>query len=404
MASAAAQEIHGNFNRLSFTRNFLEWAAQDRSLISITVKTESESETYSINTIRKLQNAGFSLQTMTNLFAITKNNIQVGHASFEQLRVMCWYWNNGDQIVFPVNSENTIYLGNDGLEWIDYWPFLKKINYNSYACALPGYKLTSINKASKSEPHLLIGGQAHFGHFIMNQLVSLRANLDSNKCPSNWFSIIHPPDYTEIQRELLKHYAGLNTTKWHSLPKQNGIFEIENCAVPCIDEHAFGLIHGKGAIELKFNNREIAQGKRIYITRGIEGRNDRLLNFNKFVQDIEDLGFYVCNPSNLDFKEKLNLLGDAEIILSDSGSCWLNGLLFSNLNTKLINMFPSSILSCINQYAIGQLPMNIGLFTDNIMYPLEVSEKTKQSNSNPWYDKCIPPSKDEILSAIKNRF
>lgn len=387
-------------NELTFTRDFLEWAKDDNWLDGISVATQGPLS-HSLKTKRDLSKIGFSSQTMIVLYGMLKDRIQTGYARFRRIRVLCWYWDNGDQIVFPINSKNQVYLGNDGLEWIEFWPFLKPIGYGRYLCDLPVHKPSNSIRRYGDEFQLLICGQSHFGHFITNQLISLREDLHGHHSFGNYSSIIHPPDYEGLHKQLLAQYAGIKSDSWNTLPKINGVHEIRDCIVPCIDEHTFGLMNGKGAIELGQNHRNVTKGKRVYVTRGLAGQSDRLINYSRFVDDLKDLGFIVCNPASLSFESKLDLLGDAEVILSDSGSCWLNGLLFSNINTKIVNMFPSSLLKSLDKFAVGQLSMNLGLFVGKTMYPLEVYNNYDQSSGNTWYSLCIPPDQRQILLAIQ---
>ena len=34
-----------------------------------------------------------------------------GYARFKELEFVQWYWDNGDNIMFPINSNGSIYLG-----------------------------------------------------------------------------------------------------------------------------------------------------------------------------------------------------------------------------------------------------------------------------------------------------
>lgn len=380
---------------LTFTSDFDAWASSDANLISLHTSSPS-SFLFNAHVLNKLRLKGFSADSLVTLYSALKPAYTVGAAHFSKIRILIWYWSNGDQIIFPINSNNSVYLGNDSADWLCGWPFLVP-NFsqpNSYLLrSLPFYKLP----IEYSQPFLLITGQPHFGHFVLNQLIALR-DLSTSYPHFQSLNFLHPPGYSPFHLSLLSNYAFLNPPVHASLPSQSGIYELHNVICPAIGDNSFGLVDSKGSIESNLKNRPVMPGKYIYSTRGNKFDHDRLINYHDLIAHLKAYNFDIVNPSSLSFDAKLSLYGDAELVISDSGTCWLNSALFSNKYTSNVNFFPSSVLKTSNNFALNQLPMNLGLFLSNSMLPLDIYSSDA---SNPWYDICYPPDLNMIQSLVK---
>ena len=384
---------------VSFTSDFSEWSNNDDHLQELYLRNIQDPRVFSRHTLQSLRNIGFASDALACLYSQLPTMSQEGAARFTKIRVLTWYWDNGDQIVFPVNSRNQIYLGNDSYEWVPYWPFLSSTGDDNLTFRLHKLSTHRFNLKSTA-PSLLICGQKHFGHFVVNQLLSLYSSIKDNPLISNRNPILHPEGYTDIHWNLLGIYSGLSSASSQQLPCNSGIYEIENVIVPAIPVSPFLLSDQRGMLESSMQNRSVSNGKYIYVTRGSADSNDRIYGYSRFLETIKKLGFSVLNPTELGVLQRIQALGDAEVILSDSGSCWLNGLMFSNQHTKILNIIPKSVLSSNDILVVGQLVMNLGLFVEGLMLPLDVTDHQQNRQSNCWYDLCIPPTADDLLHRV----
>jgi len=327
-------------------------------------------------------------QSLSLLHGQMQNFYETGFASFEKMRFLCWYWGNGDKIVFPLNSKNQLYLGNDSTEWCSYWPFLKQINLNTFDCSLSESDCSSIGTDS-GEYILGVGGQSHFGHFIVNRVAALYQSVLAHPYLSTPKKILVPFDYLNLHRFILSSMIGDQEKKFQQLPSNAGIYSVERVIIPCIDEHQDAILGLKGVLEQKHKNRPTIKGKRTYITRAAKNHNDRIYNFKSFRETLTKIGFEIINPLELSAIERLDAIGNSEFILTDSGSCSLNGLLFGNKDSAVKTMIPKRVLSSTESTVINQLCMSFKQGAEGYWLPLE---SQTLSQINPWYDVCQPTS------------
>ena len=374
--------------QISVTRHFSSWASQDESLQRLEVQRDSPVKSHTKEQIRMLRSIGMTSKSLSLLYGQIQNSCETGFASFEKMRFLCWYWGNGDKIVFPLNSKNQLYLGNDSNEWCNYWPFLEQINLNTFYCNLRESDCGSIRKDSR-EYILGVGGQSHFGHFIVNRVAALYQSVLAHPYLSTRNKLLVPLDYIDLHRFILSSMIGDQEKEFEQLPSKAGIYSVERVIIPCIDEHPDAILGLKGVLEQKHKNRPTTKGKRMYITRAANNQNDRIYNFKSFSETLRQIGFEIINPVELSAIERLDAIGDSELILTDSGSCSLNGLLFGNKNSIVKTMIPKRVLSSTESTVINQLCMGFNQGAEGYWLPLK---SQTLSQINPWYDVCEQPS------------
>jgi len=374
--------------QVSFSRDFSQWAQQDKFLEKLEVTRELARKRYTSEHIKQIRALGMPAKSLALLYGMMREYCETGFACFSHIRFLCWFWENGDKIVFPLNSNNQIYLGNDSSSWLEYWPFLKKTSINSYRCDLPEF--TEPQPTDDEENYVLgLGGQSHFGHFVANRVAALHQSNLAYPYISTLNTILVPIHYLELHKLILSAVLGGKPKKFHDLPCEAGIYTFKNTVIPCIDEHYNAITGLQGVIEKNSSNRLTKKDKRVYITRAVQGVNDRLIGFKKFAVMLESLDFEILNPTNLTFSDRLNLIGDSEFILTDSGSCSLNGLLFSNKCSSVRQMLTTRVISTIEESIINQLCMG---FNQGVQGQWLIVDSAILSTKNPWYDICFPPS------------
>ena len=241
-----------------------------------------------------------------------------------------------------------------------------------------------------------MGGQSHFGHFIANRVAALYQSVLAHSYLSTPNKLLVPLDYLDLHRFILSSMIGDQEKKFQQLPSKSGIYSVERVIIPCIDEHQDALLGLKGVLEQKHKNRPTTKGKRTYITRAAKNENDRIYNFKSFGETLTRMGFEIINPVELSAIERLDAIGDSELILTDSGSCSLNGLLFGNKDSAVKTMIPRRVLSSTESTVINQLCMSFNLGAEGYWLPLK---SQTLSQVNPWYDICEAPS-SKILEEL----
>jgi hypothetical protein len=188
--------------QISVTRQFSAWASQDKHLERLEVRRNKPKQRHNNEQIRAIRSLGMTSQSISLLHGQMQNSCETGFASFKKIRFLCWYWGNGDKIIFPLNSKNQLYLGNDSAEWCKYWPFLKPVNFNTFDCNLSELNYGSI-RADSGEYVLGVGGQSHFGHFMVNRVAALYQSVLSHSYLSTINTLLVPLDYLDLHRFVL---------------------------------------------------------------------------------------------------------------------------------------------------------------------------------------------------------
>lgn len=382
--------------KVSITRNFSDWASNDENLKQLEICRIFSKASLQTQDIRALRSLGMPPSTTALLYAMMKESCYTGFALFDKMRFLCWTWANKDKIIFPLNSNNQLYIGNDSIEWCDFWPFFK-INSHEYFCTLYEFKDEVLHADSDSYV-LGLGGQSHFGHFIGNRVAALRQCVVNHAFISSIRTVLVPKDYLPLHTFILDSMLE-GSKKYEELPSEAGIYTYRQVAIPCIDEHQEAFINFKGFLEQRYNNREIKNSKRVYITRAVGGYNDRIAEFDSFSRALRALNFLIINPVELTAYERLEQIGDASFILADPGSCGSNAFLFGNKNSSIKCIIPSRVLMSNEFTVINQICQDfIGRATRGYWLPLH---SAKKSDLNPWYDINQPPSFDDLSGLIE---
>lgn len=382
--------------QITITRNFSEWAQQDIFLQKLEFKRELAKGNYTRDHIRQIRSYGIPINFLALTHALMRDYCEVGFACFSQIRFICWFWDNGDKIIFPLNSNNQLYLGNDSDFWCQFWPFLKQINLNTYECQLIESD-EDIIWADKDDYALALGGQSHFGHFVTNRVAALNQSNLAYPYISSLKTILVPTNYLKLHECILASILGGSPKMFKEFPSEAKIYKFKNIVVPCIDEHYNAITGLQGVLEQNYTNRSIEKNKKVYITRAFKNNNDRLIDYRKFILMLQDLGFIIVNPINLSFKDRLDLIGNSQFILTDSGSCSLNGVLFGNSHSLLKQMMPRRVINSTDESVINQLCMG---FNQGIKGQWLILEAEIESIVNPWYDICNPPCKSMLQKLI----
>lgn len=376
------------------TRCFSEWSSQDDKLKDLHVCRKTVKLKHSKEVIRELRGLGMPGSTLGSLYGMMKDDYETGYATFSEMRFLCWYWGNGDKIIFPLNSKNMLYIGNDSIDWCRYWPFFHRISDHRFICRLGEHEIEPGSK--KNAPMLGIGGQSHYGHFVANRVGALYQSALTAPYLSTLENLLVPEDYIELHEQILTTL--LDGKKiFHRIPKINGIHTFTDVVIPSIDEHSHAITGLKGEIECRHSNRMIKPGKRCYITRATGVDNDRISNYQDFCGYLEEQGFLIINPVDKSFAERLDMIGDCGFILTDPGSCALNGILFGNKKAKLKCMIPKSVIASTDPIIINQLCLGFEQGVQGQWLPVNSSS---YSEINPWYDVLEPPGKDYITQEI----
>ena len=383
---------------ITVTRNFSKWAHQDDCLERLEVSRHSVKSRHTREQISQIRSLGMSATSLALIHAMMRDFCETGFASFSQIRFICWYWENGDKIIFPLNSINQLYLGNDSSIWCKFWPFLRQISLNTYECNLGEPDVAPICLDGDSFV-LGLGGQSHFGHFVCNRVAALHQSKLTYPYISSLKTLLVPKDYLDLHKSILLSILGGCRKNFQEFPGSSGIYTFKNVVIPCIDEHFSAMTGLKGIPEKYGKDRKIKKDKRTYITRGIGGVNDRLLEFKSFLDTLEILGFDIVNPIDLSFSERLELIGDSEFILTDSGSCSINALLFGNSLSCIRQMLPRRVICSTEETVINQLCMG---FNQGAKGEWLIIESKLLSNVNPWYDVCVPPSRVLLEKLLRN--
>lgn len=370
------------------TNSFEHWLQTHDELVDWEIQESNNLSLVTKSSLRVMTGLGFSKRLITDCLGDLSATAKYGWARLTNLRILNWHWPNGDKICFPVNSSGCIYLGNDSPIWCQYWPFmLPKVTTSSeYICCLPEYNFAS---PQCSSPLFFIGGQSHYGHFVMNRYLELNDVVYRTNLPQ-CSELIIPPDYNEVQKSLIKTLKTFNKgIRFCEMPGSAGIYRVDDCIVYSVPLTPDGLHRIKGNIVRSLNSTmRIKAYKKVYLTRAQNCHNDRISNFQELLNLLHSYGFEIVNPTKLSFQDRIDALSDASFVLSDSGTCWTSAYLFTNENATVRAFFPRRLVSEVGELERSQITANMSL---GLMGDFIVCNTGKMSSTNPWYDVSIAP-------------
>ena len=94
--------------------------------------------------------------------------------------------------------------------------------------------------------------------------------------------IIVPPGYTDLHKSLVMELNAFNEDScFVEIPKAPGLYSLNNTVVYSIPLTNNGLHRAKGKIASKYSSGQPLSDKKVYITRGLSGENDRIANYDE---------------------------------------------------------------------------------------------------------------------------
>jgi hypothetical protein len=383
------------------TKCFSKWCSNDKHLITSSIIEENTLKDFASYDLYALRRIGFDNLQIKRIFEQVSWNSYKGFARFKRMRYISWNWDNGDKILYPLNSENELYIGTDHPMWCSFWPFFRSYDSSSFWCNLPIYTEDSpylIQTAREDGETIWFGGQSHFGHFGINFLAPLFTNTEAFGQLQSAKSFCIPQGYSQLHYDLIRQLWNNPQLSFQEVSGKNGIFILDDITVPALTESTSVFKALKGQLEMLNYNRIVKPGKYIFISRSPDGMSDRLFKPSAFINSLTDCGFTIVDPTDLDIEQRLSLLGDAEYILTESGSCGINAYLFGNRHSIIKSFIPRSVLKSHVDAELNMLLPALSLLAKDVYIPLETS---RCDDVNNFYNKCIPPSIDTILSFIR---
>jgi len=382
--------------------------------------------------LESIRNYGFSLEAATSAATFFGQHIESGFAAVPDLSVLAWYWPNGEQIIYPINDSGTIYIGNSPEFWFDFYPFLRRLSAREYIyeCCLERLSGDALLNDSCFQPSLYIGGQTHFGHFVVDKLAPLLSLSEVlAKLDSSFSSYVVPSGHHGVTSELLTYLMSSiaksrgrhNVRDMTSsnplrieLPKVNGIVRVGRAIVPSDNHHPNSLADAQQHLsrdldlssDATYNRDKRSRSSKIgYVSRFKAGSvdHDRIANYTELT---ELLHYYSCDhvfPTSLSLQERRECLSKYDLIISDSGSCCLNAIIFGSEFSRIYQIQSNRLLADASDLATSQHYKSISLIGKRLFslsaLPIQMS------TSNTWYDKVdvdLPGLKSVIESFDTN--
>lgn len=363
--------------------------------------------------MQRLRAYGYSTDAAVTAASFYGQTLEDALCFATDLRVLCWYWPNGDKIVFPINSNGSVYIGNSPEFWFDCYPFLQREGaHNAYRCGLDVLQSKRQHQLLLNKAPLYIGGQTHFGHFIVDKLAHLCALLSGSWTQADFGALIIPPGHKGITHDLLcflhsiLHPSqiqalidGLPEYPSYELPCTNGIAYIGTAWVPS-DNHRPDsirilnelLYQSRLAKKYTADNKTSlcsSKSKAAYLSRFPRNsqHHDRIANYTDFKLLLNQLGVDYIFPTPYSLEERIQVLSQYDVIISDSGSCSLNGMLFTRPDASIYQIQGTRLLHDSTPLATSQLYKALPLIGSRL-FSLNC-EPAAYSDANSWYDKVI---------------
>ena len=129
------------------------------------------------------------------------------------------------------------------------------------------------------------------------------------------------------------------------------------------------------------------QTKIAYVSRIPAGNaiHDRISNYPEFLELLESLRYDHVYPVDLALNERICSISSYDIIISDSGSCCLNAMLFSAPHAVIFWPQSKKLLSDTSDIVTSQHYKSLSTLGRTIF--AIPAKSSQESELNPWYDK-----------------
>jgi hypothetical protein len=269
---------------------------------------------------------------------------------------LAFKWQNNEPLIIPLWN-NKIIRETD--YWLSYYPFLQRCNGNMSAWSIrDGWQI--IRSTCDNEASCIVSHNGHFGHFIYDNLPFLQLLAISM---NNYLGPIKGiPETLSNDIKLLANFA-LNSRLAkvsHSHIDCNygtgsKIIEICNHNNFCdifsnnifVNAYLLKSLHAK-LLNIYKDCDNCVPGSSspslLFFYRNGDYKS-RIYNFTEIKKSLGDLGFYLCDPSQLNPIDLCKLTQDADIIVAETGTTSLVANIFSPDKTKVISLVPERLAS-----------------------------------------------------------
>jgi len=277
--------------------------------------------------------------------------------------------------------------------WLNYFKVFRKIKLNDdkQAIEINNDLLNNSVKITEKNYLIYVGGQSHFGHWLVDHL-SIMLLCEKNKIRQNNEKYITSQlnesqiesiksaniDCDILQIDLKKNYLTLIDVPFLKIVANQSIFK------------SYDLLKSKLAMQENELFKETVYGNKncIYFQRGEQRGIERVVNENEVIELMMSKKIDIIKPHTLTLLEKKILINKYDLIICPPASAYFNFYIFSKQKAQMIYCIHESALYNTDSAVFGgsyyQCP---DLYRTTLIPSMQPSiDKYKE----PLYDaKCI---------------
>jgi hypothetical protein len=357
---------------LKICRDFGKWL-ENISISSHSSIKLTPTDFYNPGSLKLLRKRGFSMGTLTQAFGSIKAKASIGFACANEIRVLLYYWDNGDTICFPINSIGEVYIGSSEPFWWACFPFLQQQSPDVYRCHLPHHVVDSFSK-----PTLLLGAQEQFGHFLGDRVLPVKDVLHQHLSThrQNERLYVCGPRLPQENTDLLQ-YIWPQKAKYEyiTLPNASGIYHLRNVVVPSYEVLAEQALYRLTRLD---NKTDLSCRKIALLGSSLRSR---LVNYDALIEILNRKGYLIIEaPELLPLSVKSKLINSAQRVLLGIGSVAWN-IIHSNSAAEVVLLFPSDLFATLEPSSTCMLhQFYLPLLTQDVSIVPLASSWTNTSN------------------------
>lgn len=267
-------------------------------------------------------------------------------------------------------GNRSLFLSEEDLYWFNFLPFLQKIKSSSNVYYKFIYPINNSSYANHMNSNILLSHNLHFGHFMVDDLPTIRLFIESNplkRSVTGLMQRMHKPIIDAASYLALASGKRINPSLLPSTedlsPKQliktvyNNLFQAKtiNTYHQCFLAR---YIFRSPTMKRSLIDNTYKQAKRIFLVR-MGDYESRIKNFTEVSTLLQSYGFTLIDPASFSLNELHQNLMNAEIVISESGSTGINASVLSSNKTKVLLLLSKSMLietsDAMNQSGIPYL-------------------------------------------------
>ena len=270
--------------------------------------------------------------------------------------VFTYLWQNNEYKSIVAWGDKELFVSREELFWLNYYPFLQITDsVRGLNCQFTIPIACSASNMRIDTKNILLSHNLHFGHFLIDDLATVRFHIESNPRKSQVTGLLQrmhkpiidaasylaSPSGISINPILMQYTKDMSANELTKV-KSSNLYQAKtlNSYHQCfLSRYILRSPNNRISTRQPLNK----ETKRVFLVRQGDYKS-RIQNMTCIRSLLVSYGFILVNPATHTLKQLHDILFNAEIIISEGGSTGINASLLSSSHAKILLLLSKSML------------------------------------------------------------